>query len=74
MQAVTKYCLRFSFVFHRVFFRALQSVKLHELGSRSSYSKSSKSIRTSALDQSDFDAAGPAPVPIEWHITMENTN
>ena len=35
------------------------------------YTKTSKSIRRPALDQSDFNTAGPAPILIERDIIIE---
>ena len=52
-----KYCFRFS----PSVFRAFESVKLHELSSRSSYGN----IRRPALDQSDFNMASLAPISIK---------
>ena len=37
LQVFIKYCFQCIFVFHRLFFTAFESVKLHELGSHSSY-------------------------------------
>ena len=43
----------FQIIFHCVFFRTIESVKVHELRSWSSYSN--VSIRRAALDQPEFD-------------------
>ena len=71
MQVFGKFSSRYTHAFCLVFIRAFESVKLLELKQLVlvwEHTKTSKSIRRLAVDQSDLNTASPVPILIEWHV------